>query len=76
MAVEDVAAEILLGVGHLALYMQAVGLILILWIVFQIVTLYFNRKRRKKLYHLSEQLSQLDEKIDRLEKKLDRSLHK
>jgi type II secretory pathway component PulF len=69
MVVEDILAgtpEIVVELGRIGLWIQAVGLIVVLWIVFQAITMYFNRKRRKTLYRIDERLARLEKKVDRL----------
>lgn len=66
MAVID---DIVLELGQIGLWIQAVGLIVILWIVFQAITMYYNRKRRKLLESINDRLENLEKKIDKLSKK-------
>tara|TARA_Y100000310_G_scaffold222333_1_gene224057 strand:+ start:118 stop:318 length:201 start_codon:yes stop_codon:yes gene_type:complete len=65
MALEDIVIE----VGRLGNWIQAVGLVVILWVVVQAVTMFFNRRRRMLL-------RDIDERLERVEKKLDRTLRK
>jgi len=43
--------------------------VVIIWIIIQAVTLYFNRKRRKALYKIMDDLKRIEGKIDSLSKK-------
>ena len=60
--------EILMEVGKVALFLQALGFIVVLWIIFQIVNLVFNRKRTLAVYQFKEDIQRLEKKIDRIEK--------
>jgi biopolymer transport protein ExbB/TolQ len=53
-------------VGSVLLWMQALGIILMLWIVFEIVTLYFNQKRMHEVYKIKEDMARIEGKIDRI----------
>ena len=64
--ITDIPAELVLDLGRIGLWIQAVGLIVILWIIFQAITMYFNRKRRKTLYKIRDDLKRIERKIDRL----------
>ncbi len=72
MAIEEltnVSTEIILEIGKVALWMQTLGIIIILWIVFNIITLIVNRKKRKTLYKIQDDLHRIEKKIDKLTKK-------
>lgn len=59
-----VIEDIVLQLGQIGLWVQAVGLIVILWIIFQGITLYYNRKRRLILEHIEQRLKRVERKID------------
>jgi hypothetical protein len=61
----DVLAEL----GKVGLWLQAVGVIVILWIIFQIIAWKYNRKRMKEVYSMKEDVKRIESKIDRLLKK-------
>ncbi len=67
--ITNVPLDLAMEIGRIGIWIQAVGLIVILWIIFQAVTLYFNRKRRLTLYSVRETLERLEKKVDRLSKK-------
>lgn len=68
MVVGDISG-VVLELGKVGNWIQAVGLVVILWIIFQAVTMFFNRKRRKLLERIDERLERLEKKIDKLGKK-------
>lgn len=59
----------LLDVGSIGKWLQAVGLIVILWLIIQLTTLFFNRKRRLLLQSIDERLISVEEKLDKIMKK-------
>ena len=62
----NVVTEVVVQVGKIALWMQTLGIILVLWITFQIITIIFNRKRRLAIYEIRERIEILDKKVNRL----------
>ncbi len=71
MALDDIAiADLVKDIGQIGLWIQGVGLIIILWIIFEIIILINNRIRRKQLYIIEDRLKKLENKIDNLIKKV------
>ena len=65
MAIETLA-EVILEVGKIALWFQAIGIIVILWVIFEIISLIVNRKKRKAIYSIKGDLARIEKKIDKL----------
>ena len=63
-------ASVIVEIGKLGNWIQAVGLLVILWIIFHAITMYFNRKRRKMIEEIREDVKGISRKISRLEKKI------
>ena len=61
--------DIIGAVGQIALWLQAIGIVVVLWIVFQIVNFFINRKRMKEIYAIKEDMRRMEGKLDRLLKK-------
>ena len=61
---EDIVVEL----GQLGLWVQAVGLLVVFWIVTEFITLYFNRKRRLLLEEINKRLKRVETKLSKLEK--------
>ena len=71
MAVEDVvdlSTNVLLELGKIGLWLQTLGILVVLWLTFQIIALIVNRKKRKALYSIKEDLLRIEKKIDKLVK--------
>lgn len=67
MVVDDVASgagEIISILGGLALWLQTLGVIVIAWIIFQIISLHINRKRMREVYKIKEDMQRIEGKID------------
>ena len=73
MALEEVTnnsdtliASIITDIGQLGQWIQAIGLVIILWIIFEIIILINNRIKRKRLYAIEEKLESIEDKIDKI----------
>ena len=62
----DIIGTLITEIGQIGLWIKAVGLIFILWVIFQIIALIVNRKKRKALYKISSDLERIESKIDKL----------
>lgn len=72
MAVEeviDIPVSLISRLGEIALWLQAVGIIVVIWIIFLIVNFVINRKRMKELYTIKEDMRRMEKKLDMLIKK-------
>jgi len=65
----DVVSQFVVELGRIGLWIQALGLIIILWIVFQVISLISGRKKRKKIYEIDERLKRIEGKIDEVLKR-------
>ncbi len=65
----DIITNLTLELGKIGRWIQAIGLVIILWLIFQIIILINNRIKRKRLYTM-------EQKLERIEKKLDNALKK
>lgn len=64
-AIEDVILE----VGRLGLWLQALGVVTLFFIVFEIIGFVLNRKRLKEIETIKKDMSRIEGKIDRLIKR-------
>lgn len=69
MAVEELVTNLALQLGRVGLWVQAIGLVVVLWIIFETIVLINNRIKRKKLYAIEERLERIERKMDRILKK-------
>lgn len=65
----NTSAQMAQGMGRLALWLQALGLLVILWIAFQLINLWLNNRKWRKLIEFEGKINNLERKIDRLLKK-------
>ena len=64
-----VIEDIVLEVGRIGLWLQALGVIVILWIIFELIAFYYNRKRMQEVYKIKEDMKRVERKIDKILKK-------
>lgn len=64
-----VIEDVVLQLGRIGLWIQAVGLVVVIWIIVQAITLYFNRKRRFLLRDIDERLKRIENRINQIVKK-------
>ncbi len=55
--------------GHLLIWMQAVGALIVAWLIFQVIALIYNMKRMKEIYVIKKDMVRIEDKIDRILKK-------
>ncbi|HLD55470.1 MAG TPA: hypothetical protein VJB35_04385 [Candidatus Nanoarchaeia archaeon] len=69
MVVEEVAnlsTDVLLELGKIGLWLQTLGVIILFWLIVQIITLIMNRKKRKTIDSMKEDLIRIEKKLDKL----------
>ncbi len=67
----SLAGDIIAALGSIGIWLQTIGVIVVLWIALQITNWIINRKRLKKLDELSEKIDRIERKLDKLLKKSD-----
>lgn len=76
MAITEVAnltnpIGIIAELGKIGIWLQTLGIVIVFWIIVEIVSLIVNRKKRKALYAIRDDLKRLEKKIDHISKKVD-----
>ena len=72
MVVEEAissTSELVLELGKIGKWVQAVGLFVVVWIVIQLINLFLNKKRLASLRKMESNLKRLEKKMDKLSKK-------
>lgn len=77
MAIEEVAnlstsyiPDVLLEAGKIAQALQALGLIIVLWVIFQIINFVLHRRRTKAVYGFKEDIKRIETKLNRIDRLL------
>lgn len=60
---------LLLELGKIGLWIQAVGLFIVLWIIFQIILLFYNARRMKQVLEIKKDMKRIEHKLDEVIKK-------
>jgi ATP phosphoribosyltransferase len=68
-----VFTDIVVEVGKIGNWLQALGLIVILWIVFQVIALIVNRKNRKRIKAMRARIQEMDKKLDKIIRQLNKN---
>ncbi len=72
MLIEDLfnesstVGEALIEIGQLGKWVQAIGIVVVLWMVFQLVNLIINIYRGRALRKMKRKIDRIDEKLDNL----------
>jgi len=68
MALEDPAniVQLIKDIGQIGTWIQTIGLVIILWIIFEVIILINNRIKRKQLYKIEDRLIKIEHKINQL----------
>ncbi|MEK6945954.1 MAG: hypothetical protein AABW63_04150 [Nanoarchaeota archaeon] len=62
-------SELVAEVGKLGSWLQAIGIIVIAWLIFQIISLIINLKKKKLLEKISQDMKRIEKKVDVLKKR-------
>ena len=62
----EVLPDIVVEIGKIGLWLQAVGGLVLLWIAFQVVSFIYNRKKRNELRQIRLDLKRIEKKINKL----------
>jgi len=76
MPIEDIASsptdtvtELAIALGSIGRWLQALGLVIIIWLIIQIINWIINAKKLKAIYSIKEDVARLEKKLDKLSKK-------
>ena len=58
--------DVILEVGKIGLWLQALGIVIILMIVFNIISFILNRKRLKEIAIIKKDMGRIEGKIDKI----------
>ena len=61
-----VLGEVITEVGQIGLWLQALGIVVVLAIVFQIISFFYNRKRMKEVHQIKQDMVRIEGKIDKI----------
>jgi hypothetical protein len=71
MPIEDIlSSDIVRTISVIGLWIKALGIIAIIWVIIHVVNGFLNRKKIRKLNSIMAHLDKIDKKINRIEKKI------
>lgn len=59
MVLEETVSDLVLQIGQIGLWLKTVGVLFVIWVIFDIVNLIINRKRIKRLKRIEEKIDKL-----------------
>ena len=62
----EIAADIVRLMGQIGLWLKAIGVIVIIWLIVHIVSLFFNTKRMREIKVIKQDITRIEEKIDKI----------
>jgi biopolymer transport protein ExbB/TolQ len=65
----DSVTELISKVGDMMLLLQTLGVILVLWIIFQSIALWLNFRRMKAIGEIRKDMDRIEKKIDYIKRK-------
>ena len=63
-------ANFVIALGKLGLLLQALGVSVILWLVFHIISFLYNQRRMNEIYAIKKDMVRIEGKIDEILKKV------
>ena len=61
--------NIVAELGKIGLWLKTVGIIFVLWVIFQSVELFINTKRMKEILEIKEDVARIERKLNKVLKK-------
>lgn len=65
-ASSDILGGLILEIGRVGLWLQALGVVVVVWLVFSIISFLLERKKRHIVYQLQKDVERIESKIDAL----------
>jgi len=65
----EMLGEVVIEVGKIGLWIQAIGIFIILWICFEVASLIINIMKRRTLKNIKTDLIRIEKKVDKIGKK-------
>jgi hypothetical protein len=66
----DISNNLIIEVGRIGLWLKGLGIVVILWILFNLVNLVINKRREQKMEKYDLAIKRIEKKIDRITKKM------
>ena len=70
MVLGDILVTSIRELGQIGIWLKTAGILFILWVIFQSITLFLNTKRMKEVYKIKEDMKRIEKKINKILKSL------
>lgn len=64
--VTNVSTNLIEQIGQIGLWLKTLGIIVVLWIIFQSVQFYFNLKRLKEIHLIKQHMNIMEKKLNKI----------
>ena len=64
--ITDIPVGFVEQIGQLGQWLQAIGIVIVITIIFQVITFFLNRKRLKEIAVIRKDMTRIEGKIDSL----------
>jgi len=61
-----VPIKVVTELGQIGLWLQTLGILIVLWLIFQIFSLVINRRRMQEIYAIKKDMQRIERKIDKI----------
>ena len=72
----EIANDILLALGQIGLWLKAIGIVIIIWLIFHVISVLFNTKKMKEVRNIKGDITRIEEKIDKILSNLEKKKSK
>lgn len=62
----EMPKELVIQLGQIGLWLQTLGIIILVWVIAQLVSLWLNRRRLKEIDAIRKDMERIESKIDKL----------
>ncbi len=62
----ETTTRILSDIGQMGLWLQTLGIVVVLWLIFEVASLIYHHRRMKEVYKIKEDMTRIEGKIDRI----------
>lgn len=62
----EASKDLISDLGRIGLWMQTLGIVIILWMIFEFIAFLMNRKRLAEVYRIKQDMARIEGKIDEI----------
>lgn len=69
MDIEEIFFSLTENITSLIFFLKALGLMLVFYVLFQIINIFFSRKKNKELQEINKNVKEINKKLGKLKKR-------